>query len=60
MTLVVEENKPFDPVDIGFLGSRAIMPDADRVADLIEKLGFLRRRRDGWNDHAPTALYVGG
>ena len=45
MTLVVEEDKPFDPVDIGFLGSRTIVPDTDRVADLFEQLGLLRRRR---------------
>jgi hypothetical protein len=43
MTLVVEKDEPFDPVNIGFLGSRTLMARADRLSDLIEEL-WLRRR----------------
>ena len=45
MTLVVEEDKPFDPVDVGFLGSRTIVPYADRLPDLFEQLGLLHWRK---------------
>ena len=40
MTLVVEKDKPFNPVDIRFLGPRTVVACSDRLADLIESLGF--------------------
>ena len=40
MPLIMEKDKPFDPMDIRFLRSIAIVPRADRLADLIEELGF--------------------
>ena len=32
----VEENKPFDPVEVGVLRAQAVMPQADRCTYLIE------------------------
>jgi hypothetical protein len=40
MPLVMEKDEAFDPVDIGFLGSWTVVARADRLADLIEELGF--------------------
>jgi hypothetical protein len=42
MTLVVEKDEPFDPVNVGFLGPRAVMACANRLAHLIEEFGFRR------------------
>ena len=42
--LVMKEDESLDPTDIGFLRHVAIMPGADRLADLVEESGFLR----GW------------
>ncbi len=36
----MEKYVPLDPMNIGFLGHIAIMPRADRLADLIEELWF--------------------
>jgi hypothetical protein len=57
MTLVVEEDKPFNPVDISFLGSWTIVPHSDRVADLIEQLRLLRGRGADW-DHSRRSAFV--
>jgi hypothetical protein len=54
MTLVVEKDEPFDPVDIGFLGPRTIVPRANRLADLIQELELLRR----WGDDCDNACRV--
>src|SRR5215510_15156296 len=48
MTLVVEKNKPFNPVDIRFLGPRTVVECSDRLADLIEQL-WLRRHHGRFN-----------
>jgi hypothetical protein len=40
MTLIVKKDEALDPMDIGFFGSIAIMPAANGLAHLIEKLGF--------------------
>jgi len=45
MTLVVEKDEPFNPVDIGFLGSRTIVPRANCLPNLIEQLGLWRWRK---------------
>src|SRR5882724_10924766 len=50
MTLVVEKDKPFNPVDIGFLGPRTVVACSDRLSYLIEELRFrgsLRRIHHG-------------
>jgi hypothetical protein len=40
----VEEDKAFDPIDVGFFGSNRIVLETDGVADLVEEfflgLGF--------------------
>jgi hypothetical protein len=36
----MEEYISLNPVDISFFGSIAVMPHADRLANLIEELGF--------------------
>ncbi len=43
MPLPVEMNEAFNPVDIGSLGSQAVMLGADLVANLVEET----RRRGG-------------
>ncbi len=40
----MEEDKALDPMNVRFLGSVAIMPRVDRLADLIEQLRFRSRR----------------
>lgn len=45
MTLVVEEDKSFDPPNVGFLRHLAIVARANCLADLIKELGFRRRCR---------------
>ena len=40
MTFIVEKDEPFDPMNIGFLGSRTVVARTDRLTDLIEELGF--------------------
>jgi hypothetical protein len=57
MALVVEKDKSFDPVDVGFFRPRAIVPHADRVADLVKELRLLRRRGVDCDD-APRAASV--
>ena len=42
MTLVMEKDETFDPVDIGFLGPRTIVACSNCLTDLIEQLGLLR------------------
>jgi hypothetical protein len=37
MALVVEEDEAANPVDVRLLGSDGIVPQADRVAELIEQ-----------------------
>ena len=41
MTLIVKENVLFDPSSVSFFGSDAVVPDADQVADFIEKFGYI-------------------
>ena len=41
MAFAVKENEPPDPADIGPLGSMAVMPGPDGVADPIEQPGWL-------------------
>ncbi len=36
VTLVMEKNEPFDPMNIGFLGPWTVMARTDRLADLVE------------------------
>ena len=60
MTFVVEKDVPFDPVDVGFLGPGTIMPRANRLADLIEQLGLLRRRGIDCNNSYRVAPVSGG
>jgi hypothetical protein len=40
MTFVVKEDKPADPVNVGFLCANAVMFDAQMPADAIENFGF--------------------
>ena len=53
MTLVVKEDESLDPSDIGFFRHVTVMSRANRLADLIEELGFLRRCR---RTHRSAAL----
>ena len=41
MTFVVKENKPFDPQDVRFLSSKAIVLGPNGIAHLIEKFWSL-------------------
>ena len=45
VAFVVEEDESFDPSDIGIFSFDAVVPCADRLADLIEESGLLWRRR---------------
>jgi len=38
MTFVVKENEPFDPMCVGFVGSRAAMPQGHYCRQLIHEL----------------------
>ena len=40
MTLVMKENKSFDPLHIGFFSSNAIVPGTNSQAHLIKKFWF--------------------
>ena len=37
VALVVEEDKPFDPVKVSLFGANAVMSNTDEVTDLIEE-----------------------
>ena len=41
MALPMEQDKPLDPADIYLLRPHTIMPQPDRLPDLIEQLGFV-------------------
>jgi hypothetical protein len=45
MTLVVEKDEPFDPMNVALLGLWTLVSRADRLTDFIEQL----RSRSGWN-----------
>jgi hypothetical protein len=36
----MKENEPLNPMNVRFLGSVTVVPGSDRLADLIEELGF--------------------
>jgi len=38
MTLVVEENETFDPIDVGFFGADGVVLESDGVSYLVEYL----------------------
>ncbi|MGH8594903.1 MAG: hypothetical protein ACREV3_13965 [Gammaproteobacteria bacterium] len=44
MPLPVEQDEPPDPIDIGVLGSDAVVQPPDDVADLVEQPGLAARR----------------
>jgi hypothetical protein len=40
MAFVVKKDESLDPSDVGLLRDLTVMARADRLGDLIEKLGF--------------------
>lgn len=40
VALVMEEDKPLDPADVGFLCFIAVLPGTDGLSDLVEEPGF--------------------
>ena len=44
MPFIMEEDEPFDPANICFLGHVAIVSGSDRVADLVKELWLWRDR----------------
>jgi hypothetical protein len=45
MPLVVKKDETFDPMNVSLLGSIAILPRADRLANLVEQLRVRSRWR---------------
>ena len=48
MPLVVKENESLDPTNIRFLGFIAVVPRPNRLANLIEELGFRMMMMTRW------------
>ena len=51
MALVVEQDKSFDPADIGLLRFIAVLPGTDRRAHLVEQFGFCSGCQRAPTDH---------
>ena len=56
MALVVEKDKPLDPMGICFLGAVTVVAGPNRLADLVEQLELCcaGRRRNGFGVHKPA------
>jgi hypothetical protein len=44
----MEEDKAFDPTDVGLLGPQTIVPGPNRLTDLVKQLGFARCGSPGY------------
>jgi hypothetical protein len=55
MPLVMEQNEPADPLDIGILGANGIMQNPQMLPNLVQKFGFL-----GLNSSWPEVGFMVG
>ena len=49
VALFMKKNKPFDPLKVRTLGAQAIVPDAQRVTDLVEQTGIFHSASLRWS-----------